>query len=171
MSEATSLTTTLSEAQGRWRPGPGRWSVAECLIHLAATARLYQPRLDQAATTVRSREREARGEFAPGWVGRRVVASMEPKAGSRMRAPASLVPPADVTLADAGRAFVEAQRALDATLVETAGLDLGSATLGSPVMPLLRLSLGTALALLAAHERRHLAQAQRVVQAPGFPAA
>jgi hypothetical protein len=51
------------------------------------------------------------------------------------------------------------------------GLDLSGIMMKSPAWPMLRFSLLTALAALAAHERRHLAQARRVTQRPGFPAA
>lgn len=169
--DGAALATTLTEAQGRWRPGPGRWSVAECLAHLAAIARQYQPGLDVAAATVRARGRPARGAFQPGWLGRRFVAAMEPASGRRLRTTAVLTPRADVTLGDAARDFAAAQAALTATADVTAGLDLGSATLRSPMLPVLRLSLGAALAGLAAHERRHLAQARQVVGATGFPVA
>ena len=169
--DAAALTATLSEAQGRWRPEPGRWSVAECLAHLAATARQYEPGLEKAARTVRSRGRQLPGPYRPSWFGRQLAGFMEPGRGARVRTSATLTPPSGVTLADAARAFAEAQRMLQATLDMTTGLDLDSATLRSPVLPVLRLSLGTVLAMLTAHERRHLAQARRVIEATGFPVA
>lgn len=169
--DAAALAGALTETQERWRPGPGRWSVAECLAHLAATARQYQPGLDEAAAAARARGRRATGAFRPGWFARRLVAAMEPNAGARMRTTAALTPPGDASLEDAARGFRRSQAALEATLGKVDGLDLGSATLRSPVLPVLRLSLGAAFAVLAAHERRHLAQARRVVQDPGFPVA
>lgn len=173
--EARSL-AALGEAQGRWRPAPDRWSVAECLAHLAKTARQYEPGLLAAVRAARARARRAPpggAAFRPGWFGRRMVATMEPvEAGrGRLKAPASFAPPGGVTLAHAARAFEESQAMLDGVLAAADGFDLRSARLRSPVTPLLRLSLGTALAMLAAHERRHLAQARRVVEAPGFPVA
>jgi hypothetical protein len=49
------------------------------------------------------------------------------------------------------------------------GLDLGRARVRTPVATWLRMSLGSGFALLAAHERRHLWQARRITQMPGFP--
>jgi hypothetical protein len=94
---------------------------------------------------------------------------MEPGAGARLRTTPALTPPADVSLADAARAFEASQATLRGVVADVGGLDLRSARLRSPVAPVLRLTLGTALAMLAAHERRHLAQARRVTEAPGFP--
>lgn len=32
--EGCAVCTGLSESQFNWRPGEGRWSIAECLVHL-----------------------------------------------------------------------------------------------------------------------------------------
>jgi hypothetical protein len=42
--DARALADGLSAADGIRPPAPGRWSVAHCLAHLAATTRLYLPR-------------------------------------------------------------------------------------------------------------------------------
>jgi hypothetical protein len=49
------------------------------------------------------------------------------------------------------------------------GLDLARARVTSPVSKWLRFSLGTLFAVIAAHERRHLCQARRIVAMPSFP--
>ena len=48
-------------------------------------------------------------------------------------------------------------------------LDLARARVSSPLARWLRFPLGSAFALMAAHERRHLGQARRVIQTAGFP--
>jgi hypothetical protein len=45
---------------------------------------------------------------------------------------------------------------------EVAYLDLNRLKFRNPLLPLLRVRVGTALLIMAAHERRHLWQAQRV---------
>jgi hypothetical protein len=51
----------------------------------------------------------------------------------------------------------------------SSGLDLGRIKFRSPLIPLLRLSLGTWFQFLLAHERRHLWQARQVRQELRFP--
>src|SRR5690242_12547349 len=41
----------LSLEQLRWRPGPLRWSIAECLDHLDITLGLYLPKIEKAIQT------------------------------------------------------------------------------------------------------------------------
>jgi hypothetical protein len=52
---------------------------------------------------------------------------------------------------------------------EAAEADLRRSKVPSPASRLISLGVPCALALMAAHERRHLWQAQQVRSAPGFP--
>jgi hypothetical protein len=54
-------------------------------------------------------------------------------------------------------------------LHQAKGLDLARARVTSPVASWLRMPLGSSFAAMLAHERRHLAQAARVISAEGFP--
>jgi len=49
------------------------------------------------------------------------------------------------------------------------GLDLARARVSSPVTRWIRMPLGSGFAMMVAHQRRHLAQARRVLSAEGFP--
>ena len=49
------------------------------------------------------------------------------------------------------------------------GLDLARARVTSPAARFVRMPLGSSFAAMLAHERRHLAQAGRVLTAVGFP--
>jgi hypothetical protein len=52
---------------------------------------------------------------------------------------------------------------------DAAGIDYNKTKLRSPVTPLMRYSLADAFVLTVVHGRRHLGQAQRVRETPGFP--
>jgi hypothetical protein len=51
------------------------------------------------------------------------------------------------------------------------GLDLRRARQRSPILPVLKWSLGTMFALVLAHERRHIWQARQVRNSKAFPVA
>lgn len=163
--DAQAIAAGLDDAEGRARPAAGGWSVAECLTHLAATTRIYLPVLHAAIARAHAEGRLAGRPFRLGLVGRWMVGSMEPPVRLPMRAPRAIAPPSDVALTDALRDFVATQDDLRRCVSSTAGLDLGAVRVASPIAPLLRLRLGTSLAVLAAHERRHLWQARRVREA------
>lgn len=173
--DAERLAAGLTEAQGRWRHRPGAWSVAECLAHVAVLNRTYLADLDRVIARARADGRRARGPQRLGWFGRLFTEAMGPVTGKglgrKLPAPADYAPPSDVGLADALHDFREVQQAMVARVRAAAGLDLERIHMRSPAWPMLRFSLLTAFAALAAHGRRHLAQARRVTELPGFPAA
>ena len=51
------------------------------------------------------------------------------------------------------------------------GVALDEVRVRSPFVPLIRMDLGTAFTVIAAHQRRHLWQAEQVAAEEGFPAA
>lgn len=173
--DAERLAAPLSEAQGRWRHRPDAWSVAECLSHVAVLNRTYLDDLSRVIARARAGGRLAQGQQRLSWFGRTFTTAMGPVTGKglgrKLPAPADYVPPSDIGLADALRDFRDVQAALVERLRSAEGLDLGHVLIKSPAWPLLRFSLLTGFAALAAHERRHLAQARRVTERPGFPAA
>jgi hypothetical protein len=173
--DAESLAAALTDEQARWRPRPGAWSVAECLAHLAVLNRTYLDPFARAAVGARAAGRTGRGPWRLSWFGRAFTRAMGPVTGRglgrKLPAPAAYAPPSDVALADALADFRDVQGALVDRLRASDGVDLSAVLVRSPAWPALRFSLLTAYAALAAHERRHLAQARRVTARPGFPGA
>jgi hypothetical protein len=166
---ADALVAPLSEEQFTWQPAPGIWSVAECIEHLNVTARLYLPKLDEAIADAIRRGRYAEGPFHYNWIGRFVVGSMEPPARLRMKAPAAFHPPPQRSRHEIMAAFRAYQVQFIDRLRQANGLDLASAKVQSPASKWIRLPLGSGFALIGAHERRHLWQAERVTMNPAFP--
>jgi hypothetical protein len=58
--------------------------------------------------------------------------------------------------------FLHLQRQFTIQIELADGLDLRRVKVPTPITSLLKLSLGGSLAMAAAHERRHMAQARRV---------
>ena len=115
-----------------------------------------------------------RGLYAPGpfrynWFNRMVAGSMEPPYRMRTKAPKAFQPPPDRSRQDVMAAFRAYQVQFIDRLRQANGLDLTRTRVASPVLTWWRMPLGTGLAFTTAHERRHLWQARRVTESPGFP--
>jgi DinB family protein len=168
---ARALFEGRTEAQLLWKPAPGAWSIAECMLHLNRAGRVYLGAIDRALGEGRRRGLAGDGPYRHPWFSRWFVASLEAPAKMRFKAPKIFAPAA--APAGSGRAILEEFQALGGDVGErldaSRGLDLGRVRVVSPVTPLVRLSLGMAFSLLATHERRHLDQARRV--AAQLPAA
>ena len=167
--EADALVAPLTEAQFIWQPSPGSWSIAECIEHLNITARMYLPRLDEGIAEAVRRGLYGEGPFPYGLVGRIFVRTMEPPAKLKVKAPASFQPGPRRGRSEIMAAFRGYQVQFVDRLRQANGLDLRRAKVHSPTSRWLKMSLGSGFALMAAHERRHLWQAQRVTTAEGFP--
>ena len=170
-SDARALFEGVSEEAGRFRPGPGTWSMAECLDHLNVVGRLYLGALDRAIDEGRRRGLTGRPPFRYGLLARWLVRSMDAPPLFHMRSPRSFRPAsAAPPVAESLPAFVALQDELIDRVARAEGLDLRRVKVVSPASRRLKMGLGTAFAVTAAHQRRHLWQARQVRDASGFPA-
>ena len=167
--DADALVAPLTEEQFNWQPAPGSWSVAQCIDHLNATARMYLPRLDEGIAEGIRRGLYGEGPFAHDFVGKWFVRTMEPPPRLKMKAPATFHPAPQRSRPEIMAAFRAYQVQFVDRLRQASGLDLRRAKVVSPASTWLRMSLNSGFALMAAHERRHLWQARQVIAAPGFP--
>jgi len=159
---AEDLCRGLSEEQMRWCPEPGRWSVAELLVHLNLTNQTYVPVIEAAL-----RQGRANGFTAPaqpfelGFVGAQFARSMEPHR-MKMRAPKMIRPLLQGPALEALPQFLRSQDLVARAMDASDGLDLANLKFTSPFFKLLRLSVIAGFAVITAHERRHLWQAEQV---------
>jgi hypothetical protein len=167
--EADALVAPLTEEQFTWRPAPGSWSVAECIDHLNSTARLYLPRLDEGIAESIRRGLYGEGPFTHDLIGRFFVRTMEPPVRIRVKAPKTFQPGSGRSRSEIMAAFRAYQVQFVDRLRQASGLDLRRAKVHSPASTWIKMSMNSGFALMVAHERRHLWQAQRVIAAPGFP--
>lgn len=162
---ARALVTALSADGLMRRPAADRWSPAECLTHLTLTVHVFEPLLDQTIDSARAHGLRGVGPYRMDLLGRLMRWLMEPP--SRMRtatyvtvAPVEVGPPAGVL-----PSFVAAQDVMLECLRAADGVALDRATIISPFNRRLRYNLLSTFAILAAHERRHLWQAEHAVKA------
>jgi hypothetical protein len=160
----------MSTESLHWQPAPGRWSIAQCLQHLCQTGFSWADHLSPRLFAALRRGVDHREAHRPGPVGRWIVRFME-DGSKRAKAP-SRFRPRDVShleTIDLLRAFTALGHSWEATLLRATQIDLSHLRVGSPAAPMVLLPLGTWLYALSAHEDRHLEQARRVADMPGFP--
>ncbi len=161
----------LSPAQLNWKPSPSAWSVAQCLRHLISINVEYFPALDQIARGEYEPSLWARLPFLPALFGRLVLGAVQPDQTRRARTRPKFDPAASTEPADVVAEFRAHQEALAARMAGTGGADLDRVVITSPIASVVTYTLRDACRIIVAHERRHLAQAERVTATPEFPAA
>jgi len=168
--EADTLVTPLTDEQFHWQPSPASWSIAQCIDHLNVTARLYLPRLDEGIANAIRQGLYGEGPFKYWWFARLFVRMLEPPPKMRVKAPAAFHPPPSRTRREIMAAFRAYQVQYVDRLRQANGLDLARARVRSPAASWIQVPLGTGFMAMTAHERRHLWQARRVLEAAAFPA-
>ena len=167
--EARSVVDGLNDARLNWKPSPDQWSIAQCLEHLTAASRGFNQYFADALARGRQRFAAATPpSYDPSFMGRLLIKHVEPESPRKLRAP-KIFKPAASHVNNALESFLEQQKTFLKFVVDTKGIDYNRTRLRSPVTPLVRYSLADAYVITVSHEQRHLQQARRVRDTPGFP--
>lgn len=168
--DARQLVDGLSEEQLNWKPDPERWSIAQCLDHVALANAKFGPYLSGAIARGHEK-RPISGAIAykptlvGGWLARQLV----PEATKKMSAPRIFRPSEASAIQNALEQFLQQQQELLRFVADAEGVDYNKTKLRSPVTSLMRYSLADAFVITVVHGQRHLAQARRLRETSGFP--
>ncbi len=100
-----------------------------------------------------------------GWL----IKQLLPEATRKMRAPKVFRPAESSAIEGALDRFLRQQQKFLSFVNDARGIDYNKTRLRSAVTPLIRYSLADAFVMTVVHGQRHLAQARRVRETPGFP--
>ncbi len=163
--EIESLAESLDEEAFLRKQAPQKWSVGECIAHLNATARPYLDKLPAAIEAARSDGLTGEGPIKRGLPGRLFLWLIEPPSRLRFKAPQPFQPQPNQSKDEIMREFRQIRDEL-AQVIESGGdLDWSRAKMGLPTLPGFKLRQGEIFAVLLAHERRHLLQANKAAAA------
>lgn len=146
------------------QPRPGAWSVGQCLQHCADTHAMYAVEMQRSIDAGKERGLLDSGgrERRFGWLERWFIDSLEPPAKRRFKAPSKIHPAAELDPDTVRNGYLELLHGCLELRRRSEGLDLYRVRVISPLLRLLKFRLGAAFAILTAHDRRHLTQAERV---------
>ena len=169
LSEATSRAWSLVRSTDprlfTVRPDPTSWSAAECLSHLSITNDMFLTPLRAAMEKGRQRGLASRGKPKMDVVGRVMRWFLEPPIRSRVKTTAPLVPRSVRPKSETFGEFAALQDQLIDLLRLGKDLDLARLKIVSPFDTRFRYNLYSAFRIIAAHQRRHLWQAEQAIAA------
>jgi hypothetical protein len=160
---ARELAAGLDDATFQAHPPPGGWSAAECIAHLTLTTAAFLPGLDTALAAGRRGFPDSR-RYRRGLVGSLLAWSLEPPVRLRFRTLPAFVPGSTVSKAAVLADFARLQRELVDRIQRASGLDLNALRITSVFNARVSYNPYAAFCILAAHERRHLWQAERALR-------
>lgn len=145
------------------RPTPESWSASECLHHLSLSADAYLPVWQQVIATAGPRKAEMNAPYAVDFWGRLLCWILEPPARIRAKTPAPFQPVDCGGIAMVLHRFLERQERIIAALRRCRGRAVDEVKMASPVDARIRYSIWSSFVVNAAHERRHLWQAEQAI--------
>jgi hypothetical protein len=169
LNEATSRAWTLVRStDGRMftvRPHPHSWSAAECLAHLSLSTEMFLPVLETALDAAGKRGLRSARPPKMDVIGRVLRWFLEPPIRQKVKTAAPFVPRAVRAKAESFGEFSRLQEKLLVMLRNASELDLGRIKIVSPFDKRVRYNVYSAFRIVAAHQRRHLWQAEQAVAA------
>jgi len=145
-------------------PGPGPWSVGECLEHLNIVGGYFLPTIGARLRRAQERGSQPAPTVKHGLVGARLVADLRVPAAQKPRATPQRYAPTGTRLT---RTVTEVySRQLDELLsivLRARQVNANTLRIPNPLFSLLRLRLVDQLEYLVLHLQRHAAQAERVL--------
>lgn len=159
----------LSARQLNWRPDERRWGVAHCFDHLLSANRLMLESAHSALDASQPRSIWQRLPVWPAMFGGLMIRSLTPSATRKLTAPAAARPVFTALPDDIVRRFADQQRQIAAWLATLDQARAERTIMTSPFARVITYSVMDACRLVAAHDRRHMEQARRVMALPEFP--
>ena len=147
------------------RPHLSAWSAAECMAHLSISSEMFIPVLQRAIDDARARGITSDKEPSMDFLGRILRWFMEPPVRSRVKTSAPFVPKAVRPRREALNEFLKLQRQLIDLLHSAESVALSRVRIVSPFDRRVKYNLYSAFRIIAAHQRRHLWQAEQAVAA------
>ena len=158
---AIALVKPLTPEQLNWKPAPEKWSVGQCLEHLAISSEVY---LGPIAVALAGPPSGAVDEITPGWFASWFIRTyIAPSAHTKSaRAPSKITPVLSRVEPSILERFLKGNRDMRELVARAAGYDVNRLRFRNPFIPLIRFTVGAGFEITSKHEDRHLLQAERV---------
>lgn len=160
------LSDGLSDEEWNKRPGPGRWSAAECVEHLNLTSNAYLALLPDAVSRAKRRGGPARKHYRRdtlGWFMSMMIGPLRHVGKFRfvsVKTTPKFVPKRGRSKTQVLSDFVRLQAELAAVIRSADRLPLDQVKIVSPFGGRMKYSAYSALVIIARHQHRHIDQAE-----------
>lgn len=154
--------------QLNWRPDEARWSVAQCFDHLVRSEAEMSGAMARALDPSVPRTLWQRLPLWPRLFGRLLITSLGPTVTRRFTAPTAARPTASDIPSHVIDRFIDCQTSLAARVTALTALE-AERVMVSPFLSHVTYSVLDGYRIIATHQRRHVEQARRVTETPGFP--
>jgi hypothetical protein len=147
------------------RPSVTQWSAAECVAHLSISTEMFLPALRRAVDDARKRGLPSNGDPKMDFLGSILRWFLEPPVRARTKTTPAFVPKSTRAKGEALAEFTTMQNQLTEVVRSSRDLAIARVKLISPFDRRVKYNIYSAFLIIAAHQRRHLWQAEQAVAA------
>lgn len=167
--EAKAKFSGLSSEQLNWKPAAGSWSVGQCFDHLITANRGMAAKIEPVTQGKQKATFFEKLPFLPKLFGGFITRAVAPESPRKIKNPGIFDPAESDISADVIERFLEDQNKIAAVMRAGGNVDPEKIIMTSPVAVFITYSLLDGYRIIVWHEKRHLQQAERVMQTGGFP--
>ena len=154
----------LTDEQLNRGPGPGKWSVGQCLEHLNIVGGLYLPVMSRKIKAARDKGSRPAETVKHGYFGQKMTEAMRvPSSQKAMKSPQQYAPSGSRLPRTVVEVFSRQLDELSSLVEQAREVNANAVRIPNPIIPLLLPRLTDALELVVEHIKRHIAQAERVL--------
>jgi hypothetical protein len=157
--------STVNQAQFLKSPSDHAWSAAQCIQHLSLTTLTYLPIFDNALESGPQERVSTDHRYRADLIGRLLAWFLEPPFRTKTKTTQSFDPIAVAGKAAVIAEFEDSQNNLTTRVERCEGRALERIKVASPFNARAKYNFYSALLVLTAHQRRHLWQADRALEA------
>lgn len=165
---ATKQFSGLSEKQINWKPSEEKWSVGECVDHLVVTHKLYNSKIKEVQPMFGDSD-EGAFKFKHTFSGRMILKYVDPDSTTRAKTFKVFKPSMRQINTNIIGSFCEEVETMISFAENLHGANLTKLKISSPVTKLLKMNVGDALLINLYHDKRHLNQAEKIINDTKFP--
>jgi hypothetical protein len=176
---ATELENISADAQGKfsgltaeqlnWKPAAESWSVGQCFDHLIVANSGMLAKIEAVVEGKHKTTFFERLPLLPKFFGGLIHNAVKPETVRKTKNPGIFDPAVNDVKADVIEKFLEDQKKIAAVMQASGNVELEKTIMTSPVAVFVTYSLLDGYRIIVEHEKRHLRQAERVMQIAGFP--
>jgi len=164
----------LSIKQLVWQPNDNTWSINQCLEHLNLVGKYYITEIDKTIESKLAEQEPPAAYYSSGLMGRLAIKTMalndRNEAKLKMKTPGAYNPPIkEIMNNDVLKEFFRQQNQLIKLCEKSKMININKSKIPVMIAKALKFRLGDMLAFIVAHNKRHVAQAEKVVDHRNFP--
>lgn len=158
----------LSDNQINWKPSEEKWSIGECIDHLVVTHKLYNSKIKELQPLFEDLG-EGSFKFKHTFSGRMILKYVDPNSTTKAKTFKVFKPSMRQINTNIIRSFCEEVETMISFAEKPHGADLTKLKISSPLTKLLKMNVGDALLINLYHDKRHLNQAEKIINDINFP--